>query len=116
MFAETPQIRSKPALLSPLGDLSMMETKSAAYGIYPRHILLPELACTLNQAGFDNEDICMVMWPPNPVAKIVRAAGMLARETSALSAHMIGGGSAVGAVVIPSVGLFIRSQAFFRAL
>jgi len=94
----------------------MMETKSAAYGIYPRHILLPELACTLNQAGFDNEDICMVMSPAHPVAKIVRDASMLERESSALSARMIGWVSALGAVVIPSVGLFIRSQAFFRAL
>ncbi len=94
----------------------MMEMKSAAYGIYPRHTPLPELACTLNQAGFDNEDICMVMSPAHPVAKIVRDASMLERESSVLSARMIGWVSALGAVVIPSVGLFIRSQAFFRAL
>jgi hypothetical protein len=94
----------------------MMEFKAAAYGIYPRHIPLPEVAVTLNQAGFENEDICMVMSPAHPVAKIVRDANVFEAESSALSARMIGWVSALGAVVIPTVGFFIRSQAFFRAL
>jgi hypothetical protein len=93
----------------------MMEAH-AAYGIYPRHVPLPEVACCLKQAGFDNEDICMVVSPAHPVAQIVRDASVLERESSAVSARIIGWVSELGAVVIPSVGFFIRSQAFFRAL
>jgi hypothetical protein len=98
-----------------IGD-PIMITNKAAYGIYPRHVQLPEIACSLKQAGFDNEDICMVVSPAHPVAKIVRDASVLERESSAVSARIIGWVSELGAVVIPSVGLFIRSQAFFRAL
>jgi|SRR5580704_2639155 hypothetical protein len=96
----------------------MIEPKAAAYGIYPRHIPLPEVASILNRAGFDNEDICMVVSPSHPVATIVRNASVFdqERESSAISARIIGWVSELGAMVIPSVGLFIRSQAFFRAL
>ena len=96
----------------------MIEPRAAAYGIYARHIPLPEVACTLNRAGFDNEDICMVVSPSHPVATIVRNASAfnMERESSAISARIIGWISQLGAVVIPSVGFFIRSQVFFRAL
>jgi hypothetical protein len=94
----------------------MRKAKAAAYGIYPSNIPLPEVACTLNQAGFENEDICMVVSPAHPMAKIVRDVDVFERESSALGARMIGWVSALGAVVIPSVGLFIRSQEFFHAL
>jgi len=91
---------------------------TAAYGMYPRNVALPEVVCALNQAGFENEDICMVLSPAHPVATVVRDARILdvEREESATSARMIGWFSEFGAVVIPTVGFFIRSQAFFRAL
>jgi hypothetical protein len=94
--------------------------RTAAYGMYPRNVALPEVVSALNQAGFGNEDICMVLSPAHPVATVVGDAkiggGAGAREESAISARMIGWFSEFGAVVIPTVGFFIRSQAFFHAL
>jgi len=91
---------------------------TAAYGMYPRNVALPEVVCALNRAGFGNEDICMVLSPAHPVATVVRDAKILDAklEENATSARMIGWFSEFGAVVIPTVGLFIRSQAFFHAL
>jgi hypothetical protein len=86
--------------------------------MYPRNVALPEVVCALNRAGFENEDICMVLSPAHPVATVVSDARILdvEREASATSARMIGWFSEFGAVVIPTVGFYIRSQAFFRAL
>ncbi|MGA8429419.1 MAG: hypothetical protein WB729_06330 [Candidatus Sulfotelmatobacter sp.] len=90
----------------------------AAYGIYPPTTALKEVVHTLNHAGFVNEDICMMLSPTHPIAGMVREAGLHEgdRQTSAVSAKLIGWLSQFGAVMIPSVGFFIRSQAFFHAL
>lgn len=95
-----------------------MPVTEAAYGIYPAGVTLPDIVCTLNRAGFENEDICMVLSPTHPVATVIRDANLLSaeREATAISARMIGWFSEFGAVVIPSVGFFIRSRAFFHAL
>jgi hypothetical protein len=89
---------------------------TAAYGMYPENILLPEVADSLNRAGFQKKDICMVLSPEHPVAAIMRNSriGDAARNDTAIGT--IGWVSAFGAVVIPTVGVFIRSQAFFQAL
>lgn len=91
---------------------------TAAYGMYPRSVALPDVVSALNQAGFGKEDICMVLSPAHPVATVVGDAQIdgSAREESARSARIIGWFSEFGAVVIPTVGFFIRSQAFFHAL
>jgi hypothetical protein len=91
---------------------------SAAYGMYPHDIELHQVVRALNQAGFDKEDICMMVSPRHPIATSVRQAAFsnTERESSAVTAGLIGWLSEFGAVVIPTVGLFIRSQAFFRAL
>jgi hypothetical protein len=96
----------------------MSTNGTAAYGMYPRSVALPEVVHALNRAGFGNEDICMVLSPAHPVASVIRDARVLdvEREESASSARMIGWFSEFGAVVIPTVGFFIRSQAFFHAL
>lgn len=96
----------------------MSSNGTAAYGMYPRNVALPEVVYALNRAGFENEDICMVLSPAHPVATVVRDAQILDAkpEESATSARMIGWFSEFGAVVIPTVGFFIRSQAFFHAL
>lgn len=96
----------------------MSVSGTAVYGMYPRNVALREVVSSLNQAGFGNEDICMVLSPAHPVATVVGDAtiGNVAREQSAISARMIGWFSEFGAVIIPTVGFFIRSQAFFRAL
>jgi hypothetical protein len=100
------------------GDPIMTGSAFAAYGTDLGDVALLDVVCGLNRAGFANEDICMLLSPSHPVATTVRDARILGadREESAIGARMIGWVSEFGAVVIPTVGFFIRSQAFFRAL
>lgn len=90
----------------------------AAYGIYSQDVALADIVRNLNQAGFDNEHICMMLSPTHPIAAIVRDASLFntEREASAVTAGLIGWLSEFGAVMIPTVGFFIRSQAFLHAL
>jgi hypothetical protein len=96
----------------------MAVSPAAAYGIYPRNVALPDIVYTLNREGFQNQDICMVLSPAHPVASVVRDARIDHGkwEESAASARTIGWFSEFGAVMIPTVGFFIRSQEFFGAL
>lgn len=96
----------------------MAVNTAAAYGIYPQDVALTEIVNTLNQAGFNNEDICMMLAPTHPIAALVREASLFTseRDGNSESAGMIGWLSAFGAVLIPTVGFFIRSQAFLHAL
>ena len=95
----------------------MTQNETAVYGMYSRNAALSEIVYSLNRAGFDKEDICMVLSPAHPVATAVRDATIRsAKEERAMSARLIGWFSEFGAVVIPTVGFFIRSQAFFHAL
>ncbi len=96
----------------------MTGNDTAAYGMYSRHIALREIVSALNCAGFVDEDICMVLSPSHPVASMVRDARIDSAnlQDGAAGANLIGWFSRLGAVVIPTVGFFIRSQAFFQAL
>jgi len=96
----------------------MNTNETAAYGVYARDIALPDVVFALNKAGFENEDICMVLSPAHPDAAAANEASTLdaAGRQNALGARMIGWFSEFGAVVIPTVGFFIRSQMFFHAL
>jgi len=95
----------------------MTATSSAAYGMYSRHSALPEVVHSLNRAGFGNEDICMVLAPTHPAASVVRDANLLSAEREAgASTRLIGWFSQFGAVMIPTIGFFIRSQNFIQAL
>lgn len=96
----------------------MAPNTTAAYGMYSQNVALNDVVHTLNQAGFDNEDICMMLAPTHPIASLVRDANLFnsERESDAVTAGVIGWLSEFGAVLIPTVGFFIRSQAFFRAL
>ena len=91
---------------------------SAAYGLYAQDVPLADIVRNLNQAGFENENICMMLSPAHPIASIVRDASLFntEREASTAAAGLIGWLSELGAVLIPTVGFFIRSQAFFHAL
>jgi hypothetical protein len=95
-----------------------MAVSTAAYGIYSQDVALVDVVRTLNQAGFENEDICMMISPSHPIASIVREASLFSseRKDDAATAGMIGWLSGFGAVLIPSVGFFIRSQQFLHAL
>jgi hypothetical protein len=96
----------------------MAVTTAAAYGIYPQDVVLTDIVRNLNQAGFENEDICMMLSPTHPIAAIIRDASLFStdQEDAATSAGMIGWLSAFGAVLIPTVGFFIRSRVFLHAL
>lgn len=95
----------------------MASNGTAAYGMYSRHVALPEVVSELNRAGYHNENICMVLSPAHPDAAIFHeATSNFAGNDSASTARMIRWFSGFGAVVIPTVGVFIRSQAFLKAL
>jgi hypothetical protein len=95
-----------------------MDEAVAAYGLYPDEVQPAPVVRTLNDAGFSNEEICLMLAPTHPIADIVREANILnlERQASAVTAGLISWLSEFGAVVIPSVGFFIRSQAFLHAL
>jgi hypothetical protein len=100
------------------GAFDMAMNTAAAYGVYSQDIALADIVRNLNQAGFENESICMMLSPEHPIASIVRGASLFnaERESSAVTTKLIGWLSEFGAVMIPTVGFFIRSQAFFHAL
>ena len=91
---------------------------SAAYGMYSRGVALPEVIYALNRAGFENDDICMVLSPAHPAAESVREPTIFHHEASGRTTgeNAIGWFSRMGAVAIPTVGLFVRSQNFLQAL
>src|SRR5262245_1619058 len=95
----------------------MIANGTAAYGMYSRNVALPEVVCALNRAGFTNQDICMVLSPAHPDAVPLRDAGELnAPEFDrTTTARTIDWFSRFGAVVIPTVGLFVRSHAYLQA-
>ncbi len=94
-----------------------MINRTAAYGMYSPHVALSEIVNSLNREGFENQDICMVLSPEHPTAALVKQAKIVdARNESDANMRTIGWVSELGAVVIPTVGFFIRSQDFFRAL
>jgi hypothetical protein len=96
----------------------MVVHSPAAYGMFSHDVALSEVVQILNAAGFGNEDICMMLSPTHPISAVVRDASLFntEREASAATAGLIGWLSEFGAVVIPTVGFFVRSQAFFHAL
>jgi len=95
-----------------------METTNAAYGIYGEDVQIAEVVHSLNDAGFNNEDICLMLARSHPISTIVREAGIrnANREASAVAAKLIDWLSEFGAVVIRTFGFFIHSQTFLRAL
>jgi hypothetical protein len=95
-----------------------MSANPAAYGVFPHSVALNEVLQTLNRGGFGKESICMMLPRTHPIAAIVRDAGLhvAEREANRATAGLIGWLSEFGAVVIPTVGFFVRSQAFFDAL
>src|SRR5579864_6212672 len=81
----------------------MASNAVAAYGMFREQVALCDVLKTLNRAGFHNEKICMLFSPAHSVAHRV-------------TEELIGWLSEFGAVVIPTVGFFIRSREFFPAI
>jgi hypothetical protein len=100
------------------GQENMAAQAQAAYGIYPERTALNDVLNTLNHGGFHDENICMMLSPAHPIASVVRDANVLnaEREENVATAGLIGWLAKFGAVVIPTVGFFIRSPKFFHAV
>jgi hypothetical protein len=96
----------------------MTTNPPAAYGMYSYDTEFHEVVHTLNQSGFNNEDICMMVSPRHRIATFVRETNILnaERKEGAVAEKLMSWLFEFGAVVIPTVGLFIRSQAFLHAL
>lgn len=92
-------------------------TGVAAFGIYPPNVDLENVAQTLNQAGFSNESICLLLAAGHPLATLVRDLNLLSSEAKhAASSGLMRWLLRLGAVVIPGVGFFIRSRDFLHHL
>ena len=94
----------------------MISSGTAAYGMYSRNVALPEVVSALNRAGYQNETICMVLSPAHPDAGIFHDSTNCVAGVESATTRMIRWFSKFGAVVIPTVGVFVRSQAFLNAL
>jgi hypothetical protein len=97
--------------------MNITQGKAAAYDIYPQGAHLQDVVQALDQAGFQHEDICLLLAPTHPIAASVRDMRSIALEprSSAALAELVGWLSKLGAVVISNIGLFIRSRAFLHA-
>jgi hypothetical protein len=96
----------------------MTANPPAAYGMFSHDAELHQVVRTLSQSGFDKEDICMMVSPMHPIATFVREANVLnaERKEGAFAEEFMGWLFEFGAMVIPTVGFFIRSKAFLHAL
>lgn len=90
----------------------------AAYGMYSYDAELHQIVHTLNQSGFDKKDVCMMVSPRHPIATFMRDANILnaERKQDVVAEEFMSWLFEFGAVVIPTVGFFIRSQTFLHAL
>jgi hypothetical protein len=96
----------------------MAVNSPAAYGMYRDDVSLQQVVQTLNRSGFDNEQICLMVRPRHHLATVIREANILndEREASAITLDLLGWLMKLGAVVIPTVGFFIRSRTYLHAL
>jgi hypothetical protein len=90
----------------------------AAYGMYSYDAEFHDVVHTLNQSGFNKEDICMMVSPRHRIAEFVCETNILnaERKDGAVAEEFMTWLFGLGAVVIPTVGFFIRSRAFLHAL
>ena len=95
----------------------MILSTTAAYGIYPTEARIHEIIANLNAAGCSAEDVCMLMAPSHPVAKVVRDAKISsALKSEAPASELLQWLSRLGAVIIPGVAFFVGSRVFLRAV
>ena len=92
-------------------------SQAAAYAVYSGGVELKHVVRALNRAGFHNEDICLLLAEEHPLAGCVRNLRLRPDDApGSAMAELVQWMSRLGAVVIPRVGLFIRSRIFFRSL
>jgi len=89
----------------------------AVYGMYRDDVALRQVVQSLNQSGFDKQDICVMLSPQHPIASVVREARIsgAGREASSIATGLVSWFMKLGAVMIPTVVFFVRSQPFLDA-
>src|ERR1700730_6341805 len=87
----------------------------AAYGMYDNDAALERVVRTLNQSGFEKQDMCIMVSPKHPIASLIRGASILS-EAGALASNLIGWLMKFGAVMIPTVTEFVSSPVFHHAM
>ena len=99
--------------------MTFQESRTAAYGFFPDESQLENVLRALNIAGFENEDLCLLIASEHPIAERIRGLDCtkthdLPRDAS--PERVIGWLSSYGAVVIPDVGFFVGSRQYMQAL
>ncbi len=92
-----------------------VHSKMAAYAVYSRAIELQGIVGALNQIGFRNDEICLLLAPGHPIAAQMRDIRTLA-DTSAGLESLVSWLTRLGAVVISNLAFFVRSADYLHAL
>lgn len=99
--------------------MKFQDTRSAAYGFFPDDSQLECVLRSLNLAGFENEDLCVLIAAGHPIADRLRDLEYKAPHESTTNASpecVIAWLSTYGAVVIRDVGFFVGSRQYLNAL
>jgi hypothetical protein len=102
-----------------LYTLTFQESRTAAYGFFPDESQLENVLRALNVAGFENEDLCVLIASEHPIAERIRGLDCTKTHdlpTDASPERVIAWLSSYGAVVIPDVGFFVGSRQYMQAL
>jgi hypothetical protein len=51
--------------------------------MYPDDVALRQIVPTLNQSGFEKENVCVMVSPQHPIAAVVREPNILGAERAA---------------------------------
>jgi hypothetical protein len=98
--------------------LAFQESRSAAYGLFPEQSQLESVLQTLNLAGFENEDLCVLIPAEHPIAERLRDWDYSLPQDLSPDASpecLIGWLWSYGAVVIPELGFFVGSRQYMSA-
>jgi len=89
----------------------------AAYGVFSSDFEPRQVIANLKQSGCYNDEICMLVAPKHPIASLMRDAGRLQGlgDSEPTVKSMLVWLMKLGAVAIPTIGLFVHSKAFVPA-
>jgi hypothetical protein len=99
--------------------LAFQESRSAAYGLFPDQLQLEFILRTLNLAGFENEDLCVLIAAEHPIVERLRDWDYRLQQDLFPDVSpdcLIAWLSSYGAVVIPEIGFFVGSSQYMKAL
>lgn len=98
--------------------MTYQETRSAAYGFFPNDSHLESVLQTLNLAGFENEDLCVLIPAERLAARLKEMDYKVGHDSNkdASPVCVIAWLSTYGAVVIPDIGFFVGSRQYLQAL